>query len=299
MKVLRLKIYQPHAHYRIPFTFRRRHTYPIPPYSTVIGLICNVLGVKGPIENPEEYKIEDLDITFKDFANDLYLAIYGKFESMTREYIWFRNLSLTAKGGHLSRFGSPANRVVDGIPEHPGGQVPTRIDVLEEVNLIIYIAHKKEKVIEKLANIFRNPEKRLYPLHLGRAEDWIVFNGEPEDAIKIIEINEEKEPIYGRLKDYDYSWIPDPERGKDFVDDKFYNSEFKDFFRKVHGSSHLITSFYHIRNGVRVFEHIPVKLFEGGDFPMRFGKPFRFLKDEELETPLFFAKMKYPEVYDE
>ena len=53
---MRLVIYQPHAHYRVPFTYQRRHTYPIPPYSTVKGLICNVLGIKGYTygEDPEE-----------------------------------------------------------------------------------------------------------------------------------------------------------------------------------------------------------------------------------------------------
>jgi len=298
MEVLRLKIYQPHAHYRIPFTFSRRHTYPIPPYSTVIGLICNVLGIKGPIENPEEYIIEDFGISFKKFADGLHLAIYGKFESMTREYVWFRNL---AKDSHEARFGSSSNRVIDQTPEHPGGQMPTRIDVLEEVKLLIYIYHTDhtKKILSKLQEVFRNPEKRLYPLHLGRAEDWIVFEGDQEESVKIVEINECKKPIYGKLKNYDYTWIPDPERGKEFINSQFYNSnleEFNKFFRKVKGSSQLITSFYHIKNGVRVFEHIPVKLFEGGDFPTYFGKPFKFLIDEEIEIPLFFAKMKYPEV---
>ncbi|MGB9677695.1 MAG: CRISPR-associated protein Cas5, partial [Candidatus Ratteibacteria bacterium] len=47
MKVSKLKIYQPQAHYRIPFTYQRKHTYPIPPYSTIIGLLCNVLGIRN------------------------------------------------------------------------------------------------------------------------------------------------------------------------------------------------------------------------------------------------------------
>lgn len=283
MKILRLKIYQPHAHYRIPFTFSRRHTYPIPPYSTVIGLICNVMGIR-----------DQNDENFKKLKDGLLLAIYGRFESMTREYVWFRNLSADS---HKSRFGSPTNRVIDQTPEHPGGQIPTRIDVLEDVKLLIYIAHTNDKVIKEIEKSFKNPEKRLYPLHLGRAEDWIVFDGGADDSIKIIEIVEKRKPLYGRLKEYDYTWIPDPERGKDFIDDEFYDSKFEEFFKKIPGSSHLITSFYQIRDGIRVFEHIPVKLFEGGSFPFYFGKPFEFLMDEKI--PLFFTKMKYPEGKDE
>jgi CRISPR-associated protein Cas5, N-terminal domain len=60
LKTLRLKIYQPQAHYRVPFTYQRRHTYPIPPYSTVIGLLCNVLGIRN-LEGDGEPKSEDYE----------------------------------------------------------------------------------------------------------------------------------------------------------------------------------------------------------------------------------------------
>ncbi len=277
MKILRLKIYQPHAHYRIPFTFSRRHTYPIPPYSTVIGFICNVLGIR-----------EQSDEEFQKLKDGLSLAIYGKFESMTREYIWFRNL---AKDSHKSRFGSPTNRVIDQTPEHPGGQIPTRIDVLEDVKLIIYIYHN-EDFLKVLKSKFENPKNRIYPLHLGRAEDWIVFEGNPDEAIKIIEINEEnKKPFYGRFEYY--TWIPDPIREKKYIDNKIYNKNFERFFQKIKGSSHLITSFYKIRSGVRVFDYIPAKLFEQGDFPFYFDEPFEFTVDKDLNIPIFLCKMIY------
>ncbi|MFN4226524.1 MAG: type I-B CRISPR-associated protein Cas5b [Candidatus Ratteibacteria bacterium] len=279
MKVLRLKIYQPHAHYRIPFTFARRHTYPIPPYSTVIGLICNVLGIR-----------DQNDENFKKLKESLSLAIYGKFESMIREYVWFRNLEIDS---HKSRFGSPENRIFDQMPEHPGGQMPTRIDVLENVKLIIYIHHTNENFLKEIENAFKNPENRIYPLHLGRAEDWIVFEGNPDESIKIIEINEQnKQPFYGKFNYY--TWIPDPERGKSYIDNKLYDENFEKIFQKIKGGSHLITSFYEIKDGFRNFEYVPVKLFEQGDFPFYFDKPFNFIIDEELSIPLFFCKMIYP-----
>ncbi|MEO0151543.1 MAG: type I-B CRISPR-associated protein Cas5b [candidate division WOR-3 bacterium] len=278
MKVLRLKIFQPHAHYRIPFTFRRRHTYPIPPYSTVIGLIFNVLGIK-----------DNNNGKFKKLKEGLSLAIYGNFESMTREYVWFRNLAVDS---HNSRFGFPENRVIDFIPEHPGGQMPTRIDVLENVKLVIYIKHNDEIFLEKIKEAFKNPKERIYPLHLGRAEDWIVFDGDPDEAIKIVEINPEKKYFYGKL-DY-YTWIPDPQRGEKYIDPEIYDENFKKYFPKIKGSSHLITSFYELKDGFRNFEYVPVKLFEQGDFPFYFGEPFKFIIDDELYIPLFLCKMIYP-----
>lgn len=278
MKALRLKIFQPHAHYRIPFTFSRRHTYPIPPYSTVIGFICNILGIKS-----------QEDENFKKLKDGLSLAIYGKFESMTREYVWFRNL---AKDFHISRFSSENNRIIDYIPEHPGGQMPTRIDVLENVKLIIYIHHPDENFLQNLKSALENPQNRIYPLHLGRAEDWIVFDGSPEAAIKLIEIDKTKKYFYGVLEYY--TWIPDPVRGEKYIDNEWYLDNFKIFFQKIKGSSHLITSFFQIIDGFRNFEYVPVKLFEQGDFPFYFGKPFRFIMDSELNIPLFFCKMIYP-----
>jgi len=273
MKVLKLKIYQPTAHYRIPFTFARRHTYPIPPYSTVIGLICNVLGIED--QNDEK---------FKKLKDCLSIAIYGKYESLNREYLWFRTLN---KEEHNRRFGYPENRVIDNIPEHPGGQIPTRIDVLENVNLLIYIKHNDENFLQKIKETFENPQKRKYPIHLGRAEDLVVFK-EINDEIKI-----ENKPFYGKLDDF--TWIIDPKRGIEYLDSDFYSDteKYEEFFNKIQGSYHLITSFYEIIEGIRNFEYVPVKLFEGGSFPLYFGKPFEFICDIEENIPLFFAKMIY------
>jgi CRISPR-associated protein Cas5t len=275
MKVLKLKIFQPTAHYRIPFTFARRHTYPIPPYSTVIGLICNILG----IENQENEN-------FKKLKNGLSLAIYGKYESLNREYVWFRSLN---KEAHIRRFSYSENRFIDQIPEHPGGQIPTRIDVLENVNLLIYIKHNEENFLFEIKNNIENPQKRISIIHLGRAEDLVILK-----AIEIIDIEKDKKPIYGRLKNYDFTWLVDPKRGEKYLDPDLNCKDYQEFFNKIQGSYHLITSFYKIDEGMRNFEHIPVKLFEGGSFPFCFGKPFEFICDEKESIPLFFAKMVYP-----
>uniref|UniRef100_A0A7V1EI12 Type I-B CRISPR-associated protein Cas5 n=1 Tax=candidate division WOR-3 bacterium TaxID=2052148 RepID=A0A7V1EI12_UNCW3 len=275
MRVLRLKILQPTAHYRIPFTFARRHTYPIPPYSTIIGLICNVLGIEN-----------QTDENFEKLKNGLSLAIYGKYESLNREYVWYRNLN---KEAHKSRFSFPENRIIDQMPEHPGGQIPTRIDVLENIRLLIYIKHSDEKLLEEMKNALENPQKRIYPIHLGRAEDLVIF-----ETIDIVELKNEKNLLYGKVKNYDFTWLVDSERGRKYLDTVLNCEAYREFFNKVQGSYHLITSFYKIVEGIRVFEHIPVKLFEGGSFPFHFGKPFEFVCDEDI--PLFFAKMVYPEV---
>ncbi len=96
IKALKLKIYQPSAHYRVPFSYQRRFTYPIPPFSTVKGLLCNLLGIT--------------DQNYGDFVEGLHIAVLGRYESLTREYTWFRNLS---KKSHIDRFHTVSNRIIE------------------------------------------------------------------------------------------------------------------------------------------------------------------------------------------
>lgn len=262
-KVLRIKIHQPDAHYRLPFSYQRRFTYPIPPYSTIKGLICNLMGIK----NEEDEK-------FAKLKNGLSLAIYGKYESLTKEYIWFRNLK---KDSHIDRFNSPSNRIIDKTPQHPGGQMPVKVDVLHNVNLIIYIYHSDEKFLKEIMTTFKNPKEKISVIHLGRAEDWLVF-----EEIKMIELKKNS-----TTKIQFFTWCPSNEFvSSDFI--LFYN--YKNFFDEINGNIFRLPAFYTItKNNQRIFnEYITVKLFECGNFRKQ-----KFYCDNELENlPVIFADLK-------
>lgn len=183
MKALFIKIYQPSAHYRIPFTYQRRHTYPIPPYSTVIGFLCNMLGIDN--QTNEKY----------DKLKRCKLSISGKFEQKLTEYIWFRNLS---KKSHETYFGSTSTREKNGEINHFGGQSPMRIDVLENMYLNIHLAGD-EAFLHELEEYLYEPINRLETMHLGRAEDWLVF-----ESIQMVELQKSN-----RDKNYNhFFWIP-------------------------------------------------------------------------------------------
>ena len=172
MEVLRLVFNQPTANYRKPFSQANvLHSFPLPPPSTVLGMIHNVCGLKdGEV-------IPNLD-----------LAIYGKYESVTYHYQQLRNLY---KPG--SEKGRPAGR-------HPGGTMPVRVQLLVNVNLIIYIRTtevKEEdknrfkemcgdklhfKTLTEIKNCFDNPSA---PFIIGRREDLAILCDKPE----IIRIN--------------------------------------------------------------------------------------------------------------
>ncbi len=234
---MRLEIYQPHAHYRVPFTYQRRHTYPIPPYSTVKGFLCNILGVKGYTygENPEEN-------SYFQKIKDLKISISGRFKAKTTEMNWLRNL---AKSQHEGHFGGIENRKIYGIAEHIGGQSPVTIDILDEVEITIYLYHDDSTFLKYLEKNLWNPSQRLYPLYLGRAEDWVVIR-----SVQNTELHIEK-------KDANFSsffWIPQkPWLPQDILFD----------FSKIEGLFYRIPTFWSLQNGRREFQYQLVKLNDG------------------------------------
>lgn len=263
LKILCLRIYQPQAHYRIPFTYQRRHTYPIPPYSTVIGFLCNLLGYDGmPAEHSDLKNIK--------------ISIAGRFESKTTECIWFRNL---AKKAHADRFGTVENRSVGGHIEHIGGQSPVFIDVLNDVRLVIYLAHKNENFLKEVRSSFENPVRRLEILHLGRAEDWIVI----EELSQVCELSrfsiKRVDANFGH-----FFWIPQ----------RIYQPNSKDNlteFEQFEGLLYRLPTFWTVedfdktlnRHGRRIFDYVTAKLSDG-----LFTRK-HILFDEECKLPVFLA----------
>lgn len=57
LKILKLKLFQETACYKKPFAFKVAETYPLPPYSTVIGMFHKILGA-----GPNEYHPMDLSV---------------------------------------------------------------------------------------------------------------------------------------------------------------------------------------------------------------------------------------------
>lgn len=263
MPNLRLIIYQPQAHYRVPFTYQRRHTYPIPPYSTIIGFICNACGIDD--QNDGLYK------TLRGSK----ISIAGRFENKITEMIWFRNLR---KEAHKNTFGDINIREKNGNICHPGCQSPTRIDVLENVELIIHIYHEEKEKLEAIKKrLYEKPEHRLQPLHIGRAEDWIVYK-----EIKLIEDSqldfEKHDGLYPC-----FFWIPE----KMFMPAQQDQFDWNNF----DGNPYILTTFSHIegyenhRNhtGNRIYERIRARLNDGKIINTR------CLFDKELKIPVFFA----------
>ena len=267
MNLLRIKIYQPNAHYRLPFAYQRRHTYPIPPYSTVIGFLINVLGIWNQKES-----------FYEDGINKLKISIAGRFDSKVTEMIWFRNLN---KKKHERRFGFVGNRTINGHIEHPGGQSQMWIDVLNDVHLLIYLGHEDLEILEKIKDNLINPINRLEILHIGRAEDWIVF----EDKPKILSDSDYEFVSHGGNYEY-FFWIPQ----KFYIAAPNWNNKANDNYE---GLLYNVPTFSKIegyednfnRHGKRNFEYVRTKLNDG----MIVGQ--ELMIDKELQLPIFLGEL--------
>ncbi len=269
MPLLRLEIYQPHAHYRIPYSMNRRLTYPIPPYSTVIGFLCNICGVDD--QNSEVYSI----------IRELKISIAGGFDSKTTEKIWFRNLS---RDKHNSYYISETVRYKNGQVGHVGGQIPVKIDVLENVELVIHLYHKNEKHIETLKQKLENPVERLQPLHLGRAEDLLV--------IRDLKVLKDEELDIDRVDgNYDYFfWIPED---RFLWAPKNVKNSVKIDWGEIEGNTYSLATLskiedyeFHRNHAVKkTYQKIKVKLSDGKI------KNISTLIDKDKNIPIFLGEL--------
>lgn len=265
MPVLRLKIYQPHAHYRIPFTFSRRHTYPIPPYSTVIGFLCNACGVDD--QNKDLYR---------DGIRELKISISGRFKQKTTEMIWFRNLNVK---NHIVYYGNLHTREKNGQIGHIGGQMPVKIDVLEEVRLVIHLYHQDTAKIEEIKECLERDTKRLQPLHLGRSEDWIVY-----EEIKVLDDSN----FDFKRRDANYQsffWIPK---------ETFTIGKGVLKWDKFDGLLYTLPTFSRVRDYQNHHNHAGEKIYERIMAKLNDGKILETecLFDTQENIPVFFANFQ-------
>lgn len=279
LSVVRLRLSGPSAHFRMVQSSDPRRTYPLPPYSTVIGILANVLGDKNIINT----------MLSKPFG----LGILCQFSYVTNEYTWMRNLYTEA---HFKRFATLENRKWQGTPEHPGGQSPVTVQVLNEVEVWIYLGHPLPEIKNKLLENLKKPEGWLSHIHLGRSEDWAEPCALDDLELKI----GSGPPDYSKAKKY-YQWMPESKNYEQLTQGAGRNDSLEDYkkvYEKMSGSVSLVTTVYKLinssKNGnqavmIRNFDHIPAKIFNS-QVPWISSKSYpRFWFDPDLKTPVYLA----------
>lgn len=213
VKILFIELFQPFAQYRNPFTFYYAQTYPIPPKSTIVGMLQNAVG------DWYGYKRWDKDYKSNEWWDDLKISVHGGFESV------FWNYQQLIKGE------IEIVKTTDGIslwnqnrPLYNQGITSQRSPVYQQElfngHLYIFIKGKKD-LIEEIEKSLKTPEKILY---LGRSED-VVFIRNVYDGNDLQHKKKSVEKFFRltyptyikqKVKNEDSDWIEFPIKNQKF-----------------------------------------------------------------------------------
>ena len=162
MKAIRLKIFQNLVNYKLPTSFQLKETYPLPPYSTVIGMVHNACEFTEYV--PMKVSVQG---KYHSIVSEVYYSYSFAPERLDKDRL--KNYVTITKN---------SNEKQTGVYKSPLHQ-----NLLSEVELLIHIVPENQELVEEIC------EKLTYPheyLSLGRREDLIVFGELP----KIVEVEE-------------------------------------------------------------------------------------------------------------
>ncbi|MDI9623607.1 MAG: CRISPR-associated protein Cas5 [Candidatus Aenigmatarchaeota archaeon] len=151
--IIILEIFQPFAQYRNPFTFDHAQSYPLPPKSTIIGMLQNALG------RYYDKKLYNLKV-----------SIHGLFETKFWNYqnLIMGEVSLKRYNGRLKLWN-------EGYPLYSENKKSQRRPRFQEElfngHYYIFIKGEKDMLLE-IEESLSKPSKLLY---LGRSEDLIFI----------------------------------------------------------------------------------------------------------------------------
>lgn len=118
MKILKLKLYQETACYKKPFATKVAETYPLPPYSTIIGMFHKILQAK-----PGEYF-------------PMNISVQGSYEGIYSNY---QNLRMYKGKDKVT-------------------SMPRNVHQLMDINLIIHVQAENETIDKIYQNIINGTE---------------------------------------------------------------------------------------------------------------------------------------------
>ncbi|MDP4177444.1 MAG: type I-B CRISPR-associated protein Cas5b [Bacillota bacterium] len=173
MKGIRIKLWQDMVNYKKPTSFQIKETYPLPPYSTIIGMVHNLCGYT-------EYKPMNISVQGKYFSkvNDL----YTRYE--------FKNAMKFEEARHQLKAGEYG--ICQGV---------ATAELLVDVELLIHIIPENQNLVNEIREAFLKP--REYP-SLGRREDIATILEEP----KVVEIEQKTLDLTIRLEKNYGAYIP-------------------------------------------------------------------------------------------
>jgi CRISPR-associated protein Cas5t len=163
MKALRLKLYQQTACYKKPFAFKVSETYPLPPYSTVKGMLHAVLEATSLIP--------------------MKISIQGQYDTLVTDY----QTHYFFKKDKTNEFALTVDGLGMEVEVQDLTTMPIYMHMLYDVEVLIHV-HAEDEVLLEI-------EKRINSgtthLSMGRWEDLVRI-----DECELVELSEcESEPF--------------------------------------------------------------------------------------------------------
>lgn len=159
MKAIKILARQTLASYRKPSSIQIKETYPLPPYSTVIGMIHFACGFDQYVE---------MEISVQGNYDSKVNEMYTRYEFKPKFYDASRH-SIKIEHNEKVKTGVTAG--------------PANIELLSNVDLVLHVVPKEEDYIAKIYEGILKPKEYL---SLGRREDLLII-----DKVEIVEVKEE------------------------------------------------------------------------------------------------------------
>ena len=168
LRAIRLKLFQQMPNYRKPSSFTVKESFPLPPYSTVIGMVHSACDFKE--YHPMRISIQG------NHASDI--------ADIETQYVFGENWGKSDKeSSHQHRIISKENptgyKVIDS---------PKSIQFLTDVELCIHIVPENPEDLETIYNGLLNPKEYI---SLGRREDIARIDEVKKVDLEEIIINDE------------------------------------------------------------------------------------------------------------
>ncbi|MDT8719676.1 CRISPR-associated protein Cas5 [Clostridium sp. 19966] len=160
-KAVRIRLYQNLVNYRKPTSFQLKETYPLPPYSTVIGMIHGACGF-------EEY-------------TPMLVSVQGKYNSKVNDlYTRYEFAGATYEEG---RHNIKIKSLEQDKEKYYGAirGVATE-ELLVDVELLIHVMPENQELVSKIYNSLLSPKEYI---SLGRREDIARI-----DEVKIVNVED-------------------------------------------------------------------------------------------------------------
>lgn len=178
MKAVKLELYQNLVNYKKPTSFQLKETYPLPPYSTVIGMVHYACGF-------DEYKDMKVSIqgSYYSKVNDLYTRyeFAGTSYEEGRHNIKIKSKEINKKTGNEE---DKYYGITRGV---------ATCELLVDVKLVIHIVPENEQLLDIIYDSFKSPKEYI---SLGRREDIVRLDDVRVVEVKKSELEEDKSLKY-------------------------------------------------------------------------------------------------------